>query len=143
MKFNTNQFEGRVMVDFDAKLVKEKISIPAGSFWVPMKQRRARLILSMLEPQAPDSLVRWGFCDAVLSGGGRGGGEGAYLTEPIARRMMVDSPELRKQFEDRLANDAAFAADPQARLTWWFQRSNYAPSSAGRYPVVRVWEKTW
>ena len=143
VKFNTNQFEGRVMVDFDAKLVKEKLLIPAGSFWIPMKQRRARLILSMLEPQAPDSLARWGFCDAVLSGGGRGGGEGAYLTEPIARRMMVDSPELRKQFEDRLANDAAFAADPQARLTWWFQRSNYVPSSAGRYPVVRVWEKTW
>ncbi len=142
VKFGTNQFEGRVMVDFDTKLVKEKIAVPAGSFWVPMKQRRARLILAMLEPQAPDSLARWGFCDAVLFSGGRGA-EGPYLTEPIARRMMADNPDLRKQFDDKVAADPAFAADPQARLMWWFQRSNYAPSTAGRYPILRVWQKTW
>lgn len=141
LKFATSQFEGRVMVDFDVKPVKEKILIPAGSYWVPMHQRRARLILSMLEPQAPDSLARWGFCDAILSGGGRG--EGAYLLEPIARRMMADSPDLRKQFEDKLAADPAFAADPQARLMWWWERSNYQPGDAGRYPVVKVWEKNW
>jgi hypothetical protein len=143
IKFGTAQNEGRVMVDFDAKLVKEKIAVPAGSYWVPMHQRRARLILAMLEPLAPDSLARWGFCDAVLFSGGRGGAEGAYLTEPIARRMMLDHPDLRKQFEDKLASDPAFAADPQARLMWWFQRSDYAPSNAGRYPVLRVWQKTW
>jgi hypothetical protein len=143
IKFGTAQNEGRVMVDFDAKLVKEKIAVPAGSYWVPMHQRRARLILAMLEPLAPDSLARWGFCDAVLFSGGRGGGEGAYLTEPIARRMMLDHPDLRKQFEEKLASDPAFAADPQARLMWWFQRSDYAPSNAGRYPILRVWQKTW
>jgi hypothetical protein len=143
VKFGTSQNEGRVMVDFDTKLVKEKIAVPAGSFWVPMHQRRARLILAMLEPQAPDSLARWGFCNAVLFSGGRGGGEGAYLTEPIARRMMADNPDLRKQFEEKVASDPAFAADPQARLMWWFTRSDYAPSSAGRYPILRVWQKTW
>jgi hypothetical protein len=142
VKFAPNQFEGRVMVDFDAKPVKEKITIPIGSFWVPMKQQRARLILAMLEPQAPDSLARWGFCDQIFVGGGRGA-EGAYLTEPIARRMMADSPELRKQFEDRVAADPAFAADAQARLMWWYERSNYSAGGAGRYPVVRVWDKTW
>jgi hypothetical protein len=142
VKFAPNQFEGRVMVDFDVKPVKEKITLPAGSFWVPMKQQRARLILAMLEPQAPDSLARWGFCDQVFVGGGRGA-EGAYLTEPIARRMMGDSPELRKQFEDRVAADPAFAADAQARLMWWYERSKYSAGEAGRYPVVRVWEKTW
>jgi hypothetical protein len=143
IKFGTAQNEGRVMVDFDAKLVREKIAVPVGSYWIPMHQRRARLILATLEPLAPDSLARWGFCDAVLFSGGRGGGEGAYLTEPIARRMMLDHPDLRKQFEDKLASDPAFAADPQARLMWWFQRSDYAPSNAGRYPILRIWQKTW
>ncbi len=143
VKYGTAQNEGHVMVDFDTKLVKEKIAVPAGSYWVPMHQRRARLILAMLEPQGPDSLARWGFCNAVLFSGGRGGGEGAYLTEPIARRMMLDHPDLAKQFQDKVASDAAFAADPQARLMWWFQRSDYAPSNAGRYPILRVWKKTW
>ncbi len=141
VKFATAANEGRVMLNFDSKLVKEKIVIPAGSSWVPMKQRRARLILSMLEPDAPDSLAKWGFCNAVFEG--RGEGVGEYLSEPIARRMMADSPDLRKQFEARLASDPAFAADPRARLRWWFDQSKYAPGDGLRYPVVRVWEKNW
>jgi Zinc carboxypeptidase len=142
VKFAQTSFEGRVMLDFDAKPVKEKITIPAGSFWVPAGQRRARLILSMLEPAAPDSLAKWGFLDSVFEGGGRGG-LGEYLSEPIARRMMADSPDLRKQFEAKLASDPKFAADPRARLQWWFDQSKYQPSDTGRYPVVRVWQKTW
>ncbi len=89
-KFAGASFEGRVMVDFEVKPVREKVALPAGSYWIPMKQRRARLILSMLEPQAPDSLARWGFMNQVFERGGRG--------------------------------DAG---------------------DAGRYPMVRVWEKTW
>ncbi len=144
VKYAATSFEGRVMLDFDAKLVTEKVRIPAGSFWVPMKQRRARLILAMLEPQAPDSLAKWGFLNPVFEGGGRGGAAvGEYLSEPIARRMMADSPEMRKEFEARLAADPQFAADPRARLRWWFERSKYEPGDQGRYPVVRVWEKTW
>ena len=132
-------------MNFEVQPVKEKIALPAGSYWVPMKQRRARLILSMLEPQAPDSLARWGLMYPVFEGGGRGGGGGVgeYLSEPIARRMMADSPELRKQFEEKLASDPQFAADRNARLQWWFQRSAYQASDSGRYPIVRVWEKDW
>lgn len=139
-KFNPTSFEGRVMVNFEAAPVKEKMSFAAGSYWIPMKQRRARLILSLLEPQAPDSLVRWGFLNSVLEGRG---GAGDFILEPIARRLMADSPELRKQFEEKLAADPAFAADPRARLMWWYQRSKYQPGDTGRYPVARVWEKPW
>jgi hypothetical protein len=57
--------------------------------------------------------------------------------------MMADSPALRKQFEERLAADAEFAADRQARLQWWLQHSRYDAGDAGRYPIVRVWEKAW
>jgi hypothetical protein len=141
-KLAGSPFEGRVMVDFEVKPVREKVAFPAGSYWIPIEQRRARLILSMLEPQAPDSFARWGLMNQVFEGGGRGG-VGEYLSEPIARRMMADSPELRKQFEERLAADAKFASDRQARLAWWLQHSKYDASDAGRYPIVRVWEKTW
>jgi len=141
-KFAGAPFEGHVMVDFEVKPVREKVAFPAGSYWIPMQQRRARLILSMLEPQAPDSLARWGLMNQVFEGGGRGG-VGEYLSEPIARRMMADSPELRKQFAERLAADPKFAADRQARLEWWLRQSRYDAGDAGRYPIVRVWEKTW
>jgi hypothetical protein len=139
-KFDTRSSEGRIMVNFDAKIVTAKSKVPAGSYWVPLKQRRARLIHAMLEPQAPDSLARWGFLNCVFEGNI---GAGEYLTEPIARRMMADSPELRKEFEERVKSDVTFAADARARLNWWMERSKYEPEGAGRYPVLRVWEKTW
>ena len=142
IKFAPSSNEGHVAVSFDIRPVKERIAIPAGSWWVPLKQRRARLIFSMLEPQAPDSLARWGLMNSVFETG-FGGGVGEYLSEPIARRMMADNPELRKQFEAKLASDSQFAADSRARLQWWFQQSKYEPSDAGRYPIVRVWEKGW
>jgi len=145
-KFAANASEGHVMLTVEPRIVKEKIFIPAGSYWIPMKQRRARLILSMLEPNAPDSLTAWGLLDSVFEGGGRGGrggGVGEYLSEPIARRMMTDHPEWRKQFEEKLASDQKFAADPRARLEWWFEQSKYQPEDSGRYPIVRVWEKNW
>jgi hypothetical protein len=149
-KFDAGATEGHVMLSVEPRVVKEKIFIPAGSYWIPMKQRRARLILAMLEPNAPDSMASWGLLNSVFEGGGgrggRGGGRGGvgeYLSEPIARRMMADQPELRKQFEQKLASDAQFAADPAARLRWWFEQSKYQPEDSGRYPIVRVWEKNW
>ncbi len=140
--------EGHVMLTYDARLVKEHIKIPAGSYWVPMKQRRARLILALVEPQAPDSLAAWGLMNAVFfsegAGGGRGGRGGLdlgeYLSEPIARKMMADQPELRKQFEAQLSADPNFAADPRARMAWWFEKSKYEQEDNGRYPIVRVWQ---
>ncbi len=148
-KFAAQASEGHVMLTVEPRMVKEKIFIPTGSYWIPMKQRRARLILSMLEPNAPDSIASWGLLDSVFEGGfgggrgGRGGAVGEYLSEPIARRMMADQPELRKQFEQKLASDPQFAADPRARLQWWFEQSKYQPEDSGRYPIVRVWEKNW
>jgi hypothetical protein len=50
---------------------------------------------------------------------------------------------LRRQFETKLAGDAQFAADPRARLQWWLEQSKYQAGDAGRYPIARVWKKTW
>jgi hypothetical protein len=138
VKFDTRVQEGHLAVTFDARPVKEKVAVPAGAWWIPLKQRRARLILNMLEPQAPDSLARWGLMLPTFEMGGRGG-VGEYLSEPIARRMMASNPELRKQFEAKLAADPKFAADAGARLQWWFQQSKYEPTDTGRYPILSVW----
>jgi hypothetical protein len=155
---------GRPMYNFETRLVRETVTIPQGSYWVPMKQRRARLILAALEPQAPDSFVRYGYMYAAIQNvggaGGRGGagggraGRGAaavpesimpgeYLSEPIARKTMADNPELAKEFLAKVAADRVFAADRNARLLWWYQHSKYESSDNGRYPIVRVWAKTW
>ena len=68
---------------------------------------------------------------------------GEYLSEPIARKTMADNPELAKQFLAKVAADATFAGDRNARLLWWYQQSKYERSDNGRCPIVRVREKNW
>jgi murein tripeptide amidase MpaA len=137
-----NSGEAGNLVDYTMTPVKEKIEVAAGSWWVPLNQQRARLIMALLHPAAPDALIRLGFAGSIFQGMGRIGA-GAYLSVPIAVKVAEEHPEYLTQFNAKVASDPAFAADPTARLTWWAERSNYQPSAANRYPILEVWEKTW
>jgi hypothetical protein len=142
VKYAPAASEGGLMTDYTVHPVHEKVEIPAGSYWVPMHQQRARLIMALLHPAAPDALIRWGFAGSIFQASGRIGAR-PYLSVPIANKVADDHPEMMKEFKAKLASDAAFAADPQARLDWWITRSNYQPSAVNRYPIVEVWEKNW
>lgn len=142
VKYAPAQSEGGLLVDYTLHPVHERIAIPAGSYWVPMHQQRARLILALLHPAAPDALIRWGFAGSIFQTAGRIGAR-PYLTVPIANKVAEEHPELMQQFTDKLKSDPAFAADAQARIDWWISRSSYQPSAVNRYPIVEVWQKNW
>ncbi|HEY9138504.1 MAG TPA: M14 family zinc carboxypeptidase [Terriglobus sp.] len=143
VKKQSYPFEGRTFTDYTVKPVQEKMHMPVASYYVPMNQPRARIIMAMLHPEAPDALARYGFFDAVF-GEGRGRiGAGEYLSVPIATKMATDHPELWKEFQSKVDTDSTFANDPDARLRWWIERSNYQPSAVGRYPIAEVWTKNW
>ena len=80
------------MMDYTMHPVHEKIEVPAGSYWVPMHQQRARLIMALLHPAAPDALIRWGFAGSIFQTMGRIGA-GPYLTVPIANKVAEEHPE--------------------------------------------------
>lgn len=134
--------EAGQLMDYTLNPVKEKIDVPAGSWWVPLHQPRARLIMALLHPAAPDALIRLGFASSVFQSMGRIGAN-PYLSVPIATKVAEEHPEWLQEFEAKVKADPAFAADPQARITWWASRSNYQPSAVNRYPVLQVWEKNW
>jgi murein tripeptide amidase MpaA len=134
--------EAGLLMDYTLNPVKEKIDVPAGSWWVPLHQSRARLIMALLHPAAPDALIRIGFAASVFQQMGRIGAN-PYLSVPIATKVAEEHPEWMQEFEAKIKADPTFAADPQARITWWSSRSNYQPSAVNRYPVLQVWEKTW
>ena len=134
--------EAGQLMDYALNPVKEKIEVPAGSWWVPLHQQRARLIMALLHPAAPDALIRLGFAASIFQSMGRIGAN-PYLSVPIATKVADEHPELLQEFEAKVTSDPAFAADPQARINWWASRSNYQPSAVNRYPVLQVWEKKW
>src|SRR5579859_6644747 len=117
-------------------LTTETVSYPAGSVVVPVNQRLSKVAIHWLEPEAPDSAMRWGLFDPIFEQ--REYGEG-YVLEKIARSMMEKDPALKAEFEKRVMNDPQFAANPEARLEFFYERSPwYLENRVGLYPVGRL-----
>src|SRR5436190_13430010 len=128
-------FEGRTMPSFQTEITTERRRFPAGSVVVPLAQSNAPVAMHLLEPQAPDSLVAWGFFNAIFE---QKEYSEDYVSEKLARDMMRENPELRREFEQRLASDPEFAASPRARLQFFYERSPYWDPELNLYPVGRI-----
>jgi len=128
-------FEGRHMPHVDVERSIEMREFPAGSVVLPLAQPSAKVVLNLLEPEAPDSLARWGFFNAIFEEK-----EYAehYLLESLAREMMANDPALRQEFEELLATDADFAGSPSERLRFFYKRSPYWDPQMNLYPVGRI-----
>ncbi len=133
--FPPGPFEGHFLPKFKAELITGKRIFPARSVVVPLEQELAKLAINLLEPEAPDSLLAWGFFNAIFE---QKEYAESYILEGLAREMMEKDPKLREEFEERLANDAEFAASPDARLNFFYQRSPYLDPYMNLYPVGRV-----
>jgi len=105
---------------------------------VPTAQPLARLIVALFEPQAPDSFAAWGFFNAHFE---QKEHMEPYVAEQIAREMLARDSELARQFNEKLSADAAFAADPAARLEFFLRRHPSWDERYNLYPVYRAHER--
>src|SRR6476661_2598531 len=115
-------FEGRHMPRFTVEQTTEQREFPAGSIVIPVGQPLGRAVLNLLEPEAPDSFAKWGFFNAIFEEK-----EYAehYVLETLAREMMATDPDLKREFEQLVKTDPEFAANPSARLRFFYRRSPY------------------
>jgi murein tripeptide amidase MpaA len=128
-------FEGRVPVSFKVEPVRERRLYAAGSVLVSLAQPNGRAALHLLEPEAPDSLVYWGFFNPIFEQ--KEYGE-AYVLEKLAREMLAKDEALRAEFERRVAQDPKFAASSTDRLNFFYERSPYWDRRLNLYPVGRL-----
>jgi hypothetical protein len=133
----TKSFESHLMLrDFTLQSVPQEVTLSPGSVIVPLNQRAANVAINLLEPQAPDSLLHWGFLNAIFEA--KEYGEPRVL-EKLARQMIAKDPTLKVAFEQKLHGDPAFAADSYARLNWFYLRSPwFTAQHVGQYPVLRL-----
>lgn len=133
----SKSFEGHLMLrDFTLQTTERDVMLPAGSIIVPMDQRTANVAINLLEPQAPDSLLHWGFLNAIFEA--KEYGE-PRVEEKLARDMLAKDPALKTQFDNKVRDDPAFAHSPEARMAFFFERSPwYAVQQVGAYPVLRL-----
>lgn len=136
-QFGQSSFEGHQRLQANSKLEKAAVTLPAGTVEIPTDQPLGDLAVMLLEPQSPDSLLQWGFFNNIAN---RTEYIEDYAIEPLAQQMLAQQPELKKAFEQAL-KDPAFAADPKARLRWFYERSPYFDQEYLLYPVYRSRER--
>ena len=135
VKFADAPHEGRQIPTYKAVPIRQRRDCVAGTVVVPLNQSRAKLAVHLLEPDGPDSLAAWGFFNAIFE---QKEYAEAYVMEPIARRMFAEDPELRREFENKLQIDEAFAKNPGQRLDFFYQRSPWGDTQHNIYPVARL-----
>lgn len=117
----------------DLLRTRQQVEMPAGSVRVPLDQPRHLLAAALLEPESDDSWLAGGQFDQALPPEAR---LPRHLLAPMADAMLASDPALRSRFDTVLASDAALAGNPQARLQWLLDQSDYAPRSRWTYPVL-------
>jgi hypothetical protein len=134
-KWQERSYEGRHPVTYKVEKYSEKKIYSKGTVVIRLNQRTAKVAINLLEPEAPDALVAWGFFDAIFE---QKEYAEDYVLEKLARDMMVKDPNLVKEFEEKLKSDSAFAKSPDARLNYFFKKSLYWDYQQNLYPISRV-----
>jgi hypothetical protein len=127
--------EGRQRMSVQGQWKNEVRGVEAGALFVPIAQPRSRLVMSILEPLAPDSLVAWGEFNNAFE---RKEYMEDYVAEEVAREMLTRDPALKARFEQKLKDDPAFAKSPAARLEFFYRLHTSWDERYNLYPVMRT-----
>ncbi|HET8818539.1 MAG TPA: M14 family zinc carboxypeptidase [Xanthomonadaceae bacterium] len=133
--FGATPYEGHQRLTVEGSWRPGRQDLRPGSLFVPIAQPLARVVVALLEPKAPDSLAAWGWFNNHFE---RKEYMEPYVAEDVAREMLAADPALRAEFERRLSTDAAFAADPGARLDFFYRRHASWDDRMDLYPVYRI-----
>ncbi|MEN9609195.1 MAG: hypothetical protein RLZZ628_9 [Bacteroidota bacterium] len=106
-----------------------------GDYRIRTNQPANRLILEMLEPQAPDSYFCWNFFDGILM---QKEGYSDYVFEPLAAAFLKKNPDVRRKLEEKRLKEPEFARSSAAQLDFIYKHSPYYEVTHQLYPVGRV-----
>ena len=128
-------FEGHVATTLEGTWSAETRDLPAHSLFVPIAQPKARLVMALLEPQAPDSYASWGFFATAFE---EKEYVESYVAEQYGRDLLERDPIVKAEFVKKLDSDPAFAHDPKARLDFFYRHEPSFDDRFRLYPVYRV-----
>ena len=135
VKFAPTPVEGHQRATVAGQWTSATVDVPAGTLFVPIAQPKARLLMTILEPQASDSMAAWGMFNNAFE---RKEYMEGYVAEEQARLMLARDPALKAAFEQKLKDDPDFAKSPRARLDFFYRRHPAWDAGYNRYPVLRT-----
>ncbi|MCW7540220.1 M14 family metallopeptidase [Aquabacterium sp. A7-Y] len=133
--FSTESNEGHHRLALQGSWKPETRDVGAGALFVPVGQPKARLVMALLEPLAPDALVAWGEFNTAFE---MKEYMEPYVAEAVAREQLAADPQLAAEFRKKIAEDPEFAKSPAARLEFFYRRHSSWDERFKLYPVMRT-----
>ncbi len=113
----------------------QKTRFSKGDYLFSVNETSIKYLLETLEPEALDSFFNWNFFDTILQ---QKEGYSEYVFEDLANEILQKNPNLRKQLDEKINNDKAFAQNPEAQLDWVYKNSVHYEKAHLQYPVYRI-----
>jgi hypothetical protein len=139
IKFAQRPYEGRQLLSFNCSVSNELVELEPGTLVIFTNQRELRVIVSLLEPEATDSFVNWGFFNAFFE---RKEYAEDYIMEPYAKKMIEENPALRSEFYKKLNEDEKFNNNSGERLDFFYKHSPFYDKGENVYPIMRLMNKS-
>ena len=127
-------FESHQRTALAGQWKSEPRALAKGSLFVPLAQPKARLVMALLEPAAPDSMLAWGDFNNAFE---RKEYMEDYVAEDVARELLAD-PKVAAAFRAKLDSDPAFAKNGAARLEFFARMHSSWDERYNLYPVLRA-----
>jgi hypothetical protein len=131
IKIAQSTMEGHTRADVRGSWQVESGALAPGSLFVPIAQRGGVMAMHLLEPAGPDSLVAWGFMNAIFEA--REYVELSIL-EPFAQKLLASDGQAKSDF-DALVRRGASEAE---RIDFFYRRHPAHDRLRDAYPVLRV-----
>lgn len=135
VKLSARSFEGRQIPSYNVNEFAKEVAINPGDLIIPTNQKGFIPLVYLLEPKSPDSFVKWGFLNSIFE---QKEYFEDYSMEPIAKEMLEKDTNLKKEFENKLAEDEKFRNNPYQRLNFIYEHSPYYDSNLNVYPIFKV-----
>lgn len=135
MTYGAKSLESHQTIKLEGTWQPESRTIAAGALYVPIAQVKAKLVIALFEPSAPDALVNWGWFNNFFE---QKEYMEAYVAEQVARDQLAADPALKIAFEKKLASEPDFAKSPEARLAFFARRHSTWDERYQLYPVMRT-----
>ncbi|MEX2597890.1 MAG: M14 family zinc carboxypeptidase [Salibacteraceae bacterium] len=114
----------------------ENIELRKNEYYIISTQQPSkRMIIEMLEPEAPDSYFNWNFYDEILQ---QKEGFSSYVFEPESKQMLSEEKHSQalKQF---ISEHPEYSNNAFAKLNFLYERSkHYEIDRYMIYPVYRI-----
>ncbi|MBT6006044.1 MAG: hypothetical protein HOG79_10020, partial [Prolixibacteraceae bacterium] len=131
--YNGHYFHDEVITSSEV----QQINYYSGDLIIPVRQKKIKYLIEMLEPKAGDSFFRWNFFDNILDNREY---FSPYGFEENVIKYLDEHPGLKKKFMDKQKSDPGFAQSHRAQLAYIYENTEWSEETYKRYPVSRVYK---